>query len=111
MTVASRIPEKAARRLTLSSAIPVRPLVCSDKELTPCPIVGYARSKSEAVRLVREAGWRILHVGGLLEVCPTGPDDAEEWSVTVHPPKEPLTWYDETGRRTIYDIAAQRGRL
>lgn len=110
MTTSSDSPRRPVRRQILVDPVPVRPLITNNCELTPCPIVGYARSKTEAVRLLREAGWRVLRVGGLLELSDMG-DDGDEWSVSVYPPREPLVWYDGTGRRTPYDVAAQAGRL
>ena len=65
---------------------------------------------AELARRAEEAGWRVLRVGGLLELSDMG-DDGDEWSVSVYPPREPLVWYDETGRRTPYDVAAQAGHL
>ena len=49
-------------------------------------VAGYARSKTEAIRLLREAGWRVLHLGGLCELSDMG-DEGEEWSVSVYPPR------------------------
>ena len=110
MTTPPQTPRRPVQRRVLADPVPVRPLITTDCELTPCPIAGYARSKTEAIRLLREAGWRVLRVGGLLELSDMG-DDGDEWSVSVYPPREPLVWYDETGRRTPYDVAAQAGHL
>lgn len=105
-------PRRQVRRKILAEPLPVRPLITTDCELTPCPIAGFARSKTEAIRVSREAGWRVMHRFGLIGVCPSDSDgDQDEWVVTVHPPAEPVVWYDHTGRRTLYDIAAQQGRL
>jgi hypothetical protein len=110
MTTPSQSPRRPVHRRILADPVPVRPLITTDCELTPCPVAGFARSKTEAIRLLRKAGWRVLHRGGLFALSDMG-DDGYEWSVSVYPPREPLVWYDETGRRTPYDVAAQLGRL
>lgn len=110
MTASSPSPRRPVHRRILADPVPVRPLITTDCELTPCPIAGYARSRTEAIRVLRVAGWRVLHRGGLCVLSDMG-DEGDEWSVSVYPPREPLVWYDETGRRTPYDVAAQGGRL
>ncbi len=110
MTTDFELPRRPVHRRILADPVPVRPLITTDCELTPCPVAGFARSKTEAIRLLRKAGWRVLHRGGLFALSDMG-DDGYEWSVSVYPPRKPLVWYDETGRRTPYDIAAQLGRL
>lgn len=110
MTTPSQSHRRPVHRRILADPVPVRPLITTDCELTPCPVAGFPRSKTEAIRLLRKAGWRVLHRGGLFALSDMG-DDGYEWSVSVYPPREPLVWYDETGRRTPYDVAAQHGRL
>lgn len=110
MTTPAQSHRRPVHRRILADPVPVRPLITTDCELTPCPIAGYARSRTEAIRVLRVAGWRVLHRGGLCVLSDMG-DEGDEWSVSVYPPREPLVWYDETGRRTPYDVAAQGGRV
>ncbi len=74
MTQLSQKASHTARRKTCVAPIPVRPMV----DTVNCPVVGYARSRTAAIRLVREAGWQVLHRGGLIAVYPAGPDGEHE---------------------------------
>jgi hypothetical protein len=112
MSAKTQPSARPARRKRLPDALPVSPFITTDSEMTRCHVVGHAHSRTEAIRLVRAAGWRVMHRFGLIGVCPSDRSgDQDEWVVTVHPPAEPVVWYDHTGRRTLYDIAAQQGRL
>ena len=73
-----------------SPASPVRPLVTTESDIIPAPLLPVpARSRSGAIAACRAAGLRVMHAGGHVElgVEIRGPwnDETPVWFVTVHP--------------------------
>jgi len=77
--------------MTATKSYPVRPVFTTEHDMTPTPLTKQTvRSKSAAVRLCRNLGFRVLSVGGLVELTTDTVDNetGEEglaWIVTVHP--------------------------
>ncbi len=69
-----RSRREAVRRDT---TLPVRPYVTAELETIPCRIVGYARTRSAAIRPVRDVGWRVIYEGGLIE---ESEEEGNTWS-------------------------------
>lgn len=67
-------------------SLAVRPLITGADWHEKAPIVGHAASYTEALALVRKAGYRVMTVGGVHEVNVYDEDDFEsEFIITVHP--------------------------
>jgi hypothetical protein len=65
-------------------AFPVRPLATTESETWHAgPLLSHVRSKSDAIRECRRAGFRVIGRGGLVEL---GEDSSGPvWLVAVHP--------------------------
>ena len=68
-------------------------------EILRSTILGQASSKTAAIRVAREAGWRVS--GRECRVWRTR--QVREWLVAVRPPSGRVTCYDERDRRKLYD--------
>lgn len=92
MNKSEETPTAGRRRQVRAEAIPVRPIVCHHGEelrAFSSPI-GEARSKTEAIRVVREQGWRVLGGGEAAEIWPADAYGPDEWAVKIHRP--PNSW-------------------
>jgi hypothetical protein len=77
--------------MNATKSYPVRPVFTTDDSMTPTPLTKQTvRSKSAAIRLCRNLGFRVLTVGGIVELTTdtidheTG-EEGLAWLVTVHP--------------------------
>lgn len=87
-------PGKSAR-----VTLPVRVVVSVRYELLRSTILGQASSKTAAIRVAREAGWRVSGRGCRAWTTRR----VREWLVAVRPPLRRVTCYDERDRRKMYD--------
>ena len=77
--------------MTATKGYPVRPVFTTEHDMTPTSLTKQTvRSKSAAIRLCRNLGFRVLTVGGMVELTTDTVDNetGEEglaWTVTVHP--------------------------
>jgi hypothetical protein len=77
--------------MAATKGYPVRPVFTTEHDVTPTPLTKQTvRSKSAAIRLCRNLGFRVLTVGGMVELTTDTVDSetGEEglaWTVTVHP--------------------------
>ena len=64
-------------------ALPVYAIPTRDDGCDAAQCVGHAATYTEALRLCRDAGYRVMHKGGLAEV--SGPAGLESIAITVWP--------------------------
>lgn len=80
-----------ATTMNATKSFAVRPMFTTDVTMTPAPLTKQTvSSKSAAIRLCRNLGFRVLTVGGIVELTTDTIDHetGEErlaWVVTVHP--------------------------